>query len=222
MPDKLTFLQDLTLLRGLPRESLAGISQHVFEKRLERGEMVLNEGDAGETLYFVAEGVVKVFKTSVEGKEQIISLMRPGDFFNDIPLLDGGPVPASAQAMGAVLLYGIQKGNLDILFRQYPQVSSNMLRLLAKRVRYLITLVEDLSFRPVSGRVARLLLENASSLGQPGERLTQRDMAAVAGTAREVVSRSLKDMEDSGLIEIRQHRIIIKDKERLKQLVGPE
>jgi CRP-like cAMP-binding protein len=221
MANKLEFLKATALLRGLPEASLAAIAAQVFEKRLERDEMVFHEGDRAGALYFVAEGVVKVFKTSAEGKEQILSLMRPGDFFNDVPLLDGGAVPASAQAMGQVSLYGIEKSQLELMLRQYPPISGNMLRMLAQRIRYLMTLVEDLSFRPVAGRVARILLENAVGGLQPSPRLTQRDMAALAGTAREVVSRSLKFMEDEGFIEMRQHRIVIKNIAGLKELVGP-
>jgi CRP/FNR family transcriptional regulator, cyclic AMP receptor protein len=221
MVNKLEFLKGNALLRGLPEATVAALAPRVFEKRLERDEMVFNEGDPAGALYFVTEGVIKIFKTSAEGKEQILALMRPGDFFNDVPLLDGGSVPASAQAMGQVFLYGIEKGQLEIMLRQHPLMAGNMLRMLAQRIRYLMTLVEDLSFRPVAGRVARILLENTDSKTQPGPRLTQRDMAALAGTAREVVSRSLKFMEDEGLIEMRQHRIVIKNIERLKELVGP-
>ncbi len=221
MASKLDFLKSTALLGGLPEASLAAIAPHVFEKRLERDQVVLNEGDAAQALYFVAEGVVKIFKTSAEGKEQILALMRPGDHFNDVPLLDGGPAPASAQAMGPALIYGVEKGQLEAMLRQYPAMAQNLLHMLARRIRYLMTLVEDLSFRPVAGRVARILLENAARNAQPSPRLTQRDMAALAGTAREVVSRALKEMEEGGLIEMRQHHIVVKDVQGLRELVGP-
>jgi CRP/FNR family transcriptional regulator len=147
--------------------------------------------------------------------------MRPGDSFNDVPILDQGPAPVSAQAMGPVLLYGIARANLELMLKEYPEVARNLLRVMARRIRYLISLVEDLSFRSVSGRVAKILLENAGTADTAGQRLTQRDMAAMAGTAREVVSRSLKYLEEAGLIQIRQHRIIVKNTAGLKQLVEP-
>ena len=219
--DKAAFLNKTAMFNGAGETTLADVSKYVFEKQLRRGEAVLNEGSEAQALYFVAEGVIKIFKTSAEGKEQILSLMRPGDFFNEVPLLDNGPAPANAEALGPALLYGIQKSNLRIILRQYPVVTGNLLGMLARRIRYLISLVEDLSFRTVPSRVAKILVENAAIPAETGAHLTQRDMAAIAGTAREVVSRSLKYLEEQGLIEMRRHQIVIKDLAGLKQFVEP-
>ena len=218
---KLEFLKASPFFAGLSADSLEAISRHVFEKKLQRGEMALNEGMQAGALYFVAEGVVKLFKTSAEGKEQILNLVRPGQSFNDVPMFDGGPAPVNAQALGAVVLYGIQRDKLDNLIKQYPQLSQNIIRILAGRVRYMVSLVEDLSFRSVLSRVAKILLENVAGTATPGLRLTQRDMAAMAGTAREVVSRSLKYLEDEKLIEMRKHQIAIRNRKALQDLVEP-
>ncbi len=193
----------------------------MFVKNLDRGEMALNEGAYAGALYFVSEGVIKLFKTSSEGKEQILNLMKPGDSFNDVPMFDRGPAPVNAQALGPVVLYGIQRDDLDIMLKQFPELSQNIIQVLARRIRYLISLVEDLSFRSVISRVAKILVENLGASARPGLRLTQRDMAAMAGTAREVVSRSLKYLEDQKLIEMRQHQIVIRDINGLEQLVEP-
>ncbi len=96
-----------------------------------------------------------------------------------------------------------------------------MLRMLAMRIRYLISLVEDLSFRSVAGRVAKILLENAAEERSGSHRLTQRDMAAIAGTAREVVSRALKLFEEEGLIRLEHNRIVIANIKALRLKVGP-
>jgi CRP/FNR family transcriptional regulator, cyclic AMP receptor protein len=221
LADKLAFLKASPFFAGMSHEKLQTISQRVFEKSIPRGQMALNEGAEAGTLYFVAEGVIKLFKTSAEGKEQIISLMRPGDSFNDVPMFDRGPAPANAQALGSVKLFGIQRDDLDTMLKQYPELSQNIIRVLARRIRYLISLVEDLSFRPVVSRVAKILLENVVSPKTEGARLTQRDMAAMAGTAREVVSRSLRYLEDEGLIEIRGHQIAVRNKKGLENLVEP-
>ena len=221
MTSKLDFLKTSPFFAGFSAANLETLSQRVFEKRLARGEMALNEGAYAGALFFVAEGVVKLFKTSIEGKEQIISLMRPGESFNDVPMFDRGPAPVNAQALGAVMLYGIQREDLDIMLKQYPELSQNVIRVLAHRIRYLITLVEDLSFRSVVSRVAKILLKNLGDQVSPAPRLTQRDMAAMAGTAREVVSRSLKYLEDEKLIEIRRHQIAIRNKKGLEQIVEP-
>jgi CRP/FNR family transcriptional regulator len=221
MSNKLEFLKLSPFFVGFTPDRLEAVSQRVFEKNLARGEMALNEGAESGALYFVAEGVVKLFKTSAEGKEQILNLMRPGDSFNDVPMFDEGPAPANAQALGQVKLYGIQRNDLEAMLKQYPELSHNVIRVLARRIRYLISLVEDLSFRSVVSRVSKILLENVGAAASPGPRLTQRDMAAMAGTAREVVSRSLKYLEEEKLIEIRGHQIAIRDRKGLEQMVEP-
>ncbi|MEA1871897.1 MAG: Crp/Fnr family transcriptional regulator, partial [Chloroflexota bacterium] len=163
--------------------------------------------------------VVKVFKTSAEGKEQILSIVRPGDSFNDVPIFDGSPNPVSAQAMGLVLLYGIKKHDMEAILRDHPQIALNVIKVLARRVRNLISLVEDLSFKHVIGRVAKILFEHAGGEMGRGPRLTQQEMAAMAGTAREVVGKSLKALEEEGVIKLDRHRIIITDKEALQKIM---
>ena len=221
MITKLEFLKTSPFFAGFSPAKLEDVSLRVFEKKLSRGEMALNEGAYANALFFVTEGVVKLFKTSAEGKEQILNLVWPGESFNDVPMFDHGPAPVNAQAMGAVMLYGIQRDDLDTMIRQYPELSNNIIRILAHRIRHLITLVEDLSFRSVVSRIAKILLDNVGISAQPSPRLTQREMAAMAGTAREVASRSLKYLEDNRLIEIRQHQIAIINKKGLEQVAEP-
>jgi CRP-like cAMP-binding protein len=214
------FLQSIPYFFGLSTAELDSIKQFIFEKTADRGEIILNEGESADILYFVASGAVKVFKTSAEGKEQILNIVRPGESFNDVPIFDGGPNPASAQAMGPVVLYCIRRSNLEAIPRDHPQVSMNITKVLATQARQLGLLVEDLSFRHVTGRVAKILLEHAGDGAGPRPRLTQQDMAAMAGTVREVVGRSLKALEDVGAIRLERHRIVIVDKEALKGRVA--
>jgi CRP-like cAMP-binding protein len=204
---------------GLSPAALDSIAKLIFEKKVERGEIFLIEGEADEILYFVASGAVKVFKTSAEGKEQILDIVRPGDSVNDVAVFDGGPNPAAAQAMATVVLYGVRKNHLEAIIQDYPQVATNVIRVLADRIRYLVSLVEDLSFKHVIGRIAKILLEYAGSGTGTGQRLTQQDMAAMAGTVREVVGRSLKVLEEKGIIKLDHHRIIIADREALKKII---
>jgi len=179
----------------------------------------LLEGESDAVLYFLASGAVKVFKTSAEGKEQILGIARPGDSLNDVAVFDGGPNLAAAQAMAPVVLYGVRKNNLEAIIRDYPQMAANVTRVLANRVRYLVSLVEDLSFKHVIGRIAKILLQYAGSGTETGQRLTQQEMAAMAGTVREVVGRSLKVLEEEGAIKLDHHRIIIADRAALKKMV---
>jgi len=219
MAVQLEFLKGILYFSALDLAELESISKLVFEKTAGRAEMVLLEGEPPENLYFVASGVVKVLKTSAEGKEQILSIVRPGESFNDVPIFDGGPNPVSAQAMGPVLLYGIKKNDMEDILRDHPQIALNVIRVLARRVRHLVSLVEDLSFKHVISRVAKILFEHIGGETGRGPRLTQQEMAAMAGTAREVVGRSLKALEEEGAIKVDRHRIIITDKEALQKIM---
>lgn len=205
---------------GLSRVSLDSIGEFIFEETAEKGEMLLFEGEPAETVYFVISGVVKVFKTSVDGKEQIFNLIRHGESFNDVPVLGGGTNLTNADAMVPVVLYGIKKVSLEVIIRDYPQVALNIIRVLSQRVQHLVTLVEDLSFRHVTSRVAKLLLKYALDGEGQRPKLTQQEMAALAGTAREVVGRSLKTLEVDGLIRLDRHRIVVTDIKALREMAG--
>lgn len=218
MTIQLEFLKSTTYFSGVALAELESIRKLVFERTADRAEMVFLEGEPAANLYFVASGAVKVFKTSAEGKEQILSIVRPGESLNEVPVFDGGPNPASARTMGPVLLYGIKRNDMEAVLKGYPQIALNVIKVLAKRVRHLVSLVEDLSFKHVIGRVAKILLEHMGGEMGPPPRLTQQEMAAMAGTAREVVGRSLKALEEQGAIKLDRHRIVIRDKEALQQV----
>lgn len=219
MAVRLEFLKSILYFSDLGLAELESIRKLVFEKTADRAEVVLLEGEPAANLYFVASGAVKVFKTSAEGKEQILSIVRPGESFNDVPVFDGGPNPASARTMGPVLLYGIKRNDMEAILRDHPQIAWNVIKVLAKRVRHLVSLVEDLSFRHVISRVAKILLEHIGGEMGRGPRLTQQEMAAMAGTAREVVGRSLKALEEEGAIKVDRHRIVITDKKALQKIM---
>ena len=222
---------DVDLLRGIPYfaglsdADLEAVRLRMFEQSVERGDMILMEEDPSEAVYFVVSGAVKVFKTSIEGKEQILCLLRTGESFNDVPILDGGPNLASAVAITPVVLYGMTRTDVEELLRENPRVAMNVIRVLSKKVRHFVSMVEDLSFRDVTSRVAKLLLDYATDHGGPEEgverpRLTQQEMDAMVGTAREVVGRSLKVLEEEGAIRMDRHRIVVTNRKALQQMGG--
>ncbi|MFC2020619.1 Crp/Fnr family transcriptional regulator [Chloroflexota bacterium] len=213
------FLKSIPYFAGLSPAELDSVKQLVLEREVERGAMILYDDEPAEALYFVVSGAVKVFKTSIEGKEQILKVVRPGESFNDVPVFDDGPNPTSAQAMVPVVLYELSKSDLRVLLQNHPKIAMNTIKVLAEQVRQMVSLVEDLSFRHVIGRVARILHEQTRDGAGPGPRLTQQEMAAMAGSAREVVSRSLRTLEEEGLIRLARHRIVITDKEALREMV---
>ncbi len=219
MAVQIDFLKRTPYFSNLDASALDAVARLIFEKKVDRGEIFLLEGESDGVLYFIGSGAVKIFKTSTDGKEQIIDIARPGDSINDVAVFDAGPSVLAAQAMSTVVLYGIRKDNMETILRDYPQVVANVIALLAKRVRYLVSLVEDLSFKHVISRIAKILLQYAGAGAEAGQRLTQQDMAAMAGTVREVVGRSLKVLEEEGAIKLDHHRIVITDEEALKRII---
>ena len=221
MTPEIELLRSISYFSGLKSTELDSISKLIFEKCYDQGEMILFEGETTEVLYFVASGIVKLFKTSSDGKEQILKILRPGESFNDVPMFSAGLNPASAQTIGAVLLYGITKSDLETIIYSQPQIALNATRVMADKLRHMLALVEDLSFRQVIGRVAKILLEHAGDKRGTEPRITQQDMAAMAGTVREVVGRSLKTLEEEGIVKLDRHRIMITDEAALKNRVNP-
>ncbi len=214
------FLKHIPYFRGLSDPELERIRPLVHERGYQRGEMVILEGEPCEAIYFVKEGRVKVFKTSPEGREQVLRIMKPGDTFNEVPVFDGGPNPASVETLDPVALYVLSSRDLQRLMSEVPAISRNVIRILAARLRHLVELVEDLSFRHVTGRVAKILLQHAhdATAQNGGGRLTQQQMATMAGTAREMVGRALKGLEQAGAIRVERGRIVIVDKGALERL----
>src|SRR5690606_14294073 len=137
----------------------------------------------------------------------------PGSTFNDVPVFDQGPNPASVTALEPTELLFISCSDLRALIGSEPTVAQAVARSLAMRIRHLVGLVEDLSFRHVTNRVAKILLEHYSSPDAP--KLTQQEMAALAGTAREMVARVLKILEVEGAIKIDHGKVKIANRDKL-------
>ncbi len=216
----LELLRGTPYFAGLPEAELRDIQKLVDERAFERGEMVLLEGEPSEAIYFVKSGRVKVFKTSPEGKEQVLRIMKPGESFNEVPVFDGGPNPASAETLDPSVLFLLYADDMQRLIVNNPTISRNVIHVLASRLRHLVGLVEDLSFRHVTGRVAKILLEHAheASTSEGFRQLTQQQMATMAGTAREMVGRALKELEQAGAIRMERGKIVIVSREKLEQL----
>lgn len=220
MPIDAEILRHIPLFAQLSQEDLAQVAAMTQERSYERGDLIVLEGDLGGGLHYVHSGLVKIFKTSPSGKEQVLRLIAAGYTFNDVPALDGGPNPASAAAMERSIVYIVRRVELRTLIMTRPEVAEAVVRTLTSALRHLVMLVEDLSLRHVTARVAKMLLdqEGASQQAHRAYHLTQQEMAALAGTAREVVGRSLKELEAAGAIEMRQGRAVVLNRERLRLL----
>lgn len=220
MPIDVEVLRHIPLFAQLEPEDLAQVASMTQERSYERSDLIVLEGDLGGALHYVHSGLVKIFKTSPSGKEQVLRLIAAGYTFNDVPALDGGPNPASAAAMERSIVYIVRRAELRTLIMTRPEVAEAVVRTLTSALRHLVMLVEDLSLRHVTARVAKMLLdqEGASQQAHRAYHLTQQEMAALAGTAREVVGRSLKELEAAGAIEMHQGRAVVLNRERLRLL----
>ncbi len=214
---------DVQTLRAIPEFSaladaeLAYVQQVTRERHIQRGELLLLEGEPGEWLYYLKSGRVKVFKTSADGKEQVLRLFQAGETFNEVPIFDGGSNPASAMVLEEGVAYVLHRADIMRLLAEHPSIALGVIRVLASRLRHLVMLVGELSFKHVSARVATALLLYSEAIeGKTPHRLTQQELATLVGTAREMVGRALKAFEQEGLITLEQGRITIVDRERLE------
>jgi len=154
-------------------------------------------------------------RTSPRGREQVLRLLRPGDMFNEVAVFDEGPNPASAQTIEDCRLYLLRRRDLVRFVAERPGIAMAITRTFARRLREALALVEDLAFRDVTSRLARILLEDHGG-GAP--RLTQELLAAMAGSRREVVGRALKALSQDGAVKLERGRIHVKDRNALEQL----
>ena len=214
------FLRSLPYFTALGAEDLRRIGNRVLEHSFAKGEILFLEGELCHGLYVVKSGRVRIFKSSPEGREQVLLIARQGDSFNDVPVFDGGPNPASASALELSTVYVIPRESLLSLMADCP-VAQAIIKLFAARLRHLTTMVEDLSFRSVVSRLAKMLLDLAVVQGEPSPmpRLTQDEMAAIVGSVRDMIGRALSALERAGAIKIEGRRIIVIDLEKLRKMV---
>ncbi len=212
-------LKIVNYFTGLDQSDLISISKYMTEQSVNKGEIFLFEGEWSDKLFFLMAGLVKVYKTSSNGKEQILHIAPPGESLNDVSTFDGGSNQASMLAMTPVHLYALLKEDLKAILEEHPRIYINILKALAYRIRRDSNLVEELSSTQVMGRLAKLLMgKYAGEEATVGLWLTQQDMASMIGTCREVVNRSLKIMEEKGAIRLGRHRIIVLKKEILAEM----
>jgi CRP/FNR family transcriptional regulator len=181
------------------------------------GTLVFVEGEPCAGLYLIEDGIVKISRFSKDGREFILHLSHPGDTFNDVAALDGQGNPVNATAHTDVLLWRLSREDLRAIADRHPKFAWALVEHMARRARFMVSIVQDLSMRNVRGRLAHLLLNQAcdNDDNQVPRMLTQEEMASHLGTVREVVGRALRGLADEGIIEFDRHRIIILDEDRL-------
>ncbi len=213
------------LFVGLPEKDLRGLAQIVVQRTFKKGETIFHEGEEGAGFYLVVTGLVRVFKLSYEGKEQILHVFGPGEPIGEVPVFAGQSFPANAQAlMDSSLLY-ISRADFIDLIKKHPSMALNMLAVLSKRLRRFTKLVEDLSLKEVPGRLAAYIFsldESGEAGGRVRLEITKGHLASLLGTIPETLSRILAKMTKKGLIETEGPWITILDREGLEELAQGE
>jgi CRP/FNR family transcriptional regulator len=218
MDSILASLRQVPYLSTLEDDAAANLASKVVQRSFARGHILFLEEQPCEGLYVVTSGRVKVFKVSPQGRELVLNVLGPGDAFNEVAVLDGGPNPASAATMTPSTLLILAREPLLELIGRHPPLAQSVIEHLASRTRHLVSRVEDLSFRTVSGRLARLLLEESDSTSRLPRSWTHEEIASRLGTAREVISRTLGRMESLGILRRERHQLIILDPDALDRL----
>jgi CRP-like cAMP-binding protein len=203
----------------LPPEVVAALAAIAAPLRRPGGAVLFLEGDPAPGMYLSISGRVKIARTSPSGREQVLRIAGPGEYFNLAPVFDGGPCPANASALDDVSLLLLPTEALWAATARYPALALALLAEACGHMRHLVGLVDTLALHTVQGRLARLLLAQAeqAAQGRPPAPLSQAEIAAQLGTVREMVSRTLKIFEGLGLVRIERGAITVLDRVGLEQ-----
>ncbi len=209
------------LFQGVSEPYLKEISGIVRERKAGRGETIFFEGDEATGFYMVAEGKVKIYKTSLEGREQILHIFGPGEPFGEVPVFHGQPFPANATALNKSRLLFFPRKEFIELVHGNPSIALNMLAMLSLRLRRFATQVEHLSLKEVPGRLAHHLLylsEEQGGTDQVVMDIPKGRLASLLGTSPETLSRIFARMSEDGIIAVNGKNITIVNREMLLDL----
>jgi len=206
-------LDNVPLFAGLAPDELARLSSKAVTHSYPKNTIVINQGDVTNSLHVIMEGRVRVFLSNEEGKEIVLNIQGPGEYFGEIALIDSGPRSASVITMEKSRIAILSKADFEAFLLDNPAIMLKIMRNAFARLRALTETVSNLALLDVYGRVTRLLLESAQEI--EGVRvvnlaLTQQDIANRVGSSREMVSRILKDLRTGGYIEQSGRQIILR------------
>ena len=212
-------LRESALFGSLNKQSLAFVGREAKRSHYETEAAIFWEGEPSAGLYWLQSGTLKAVKYSTSGREQILHLIESGQTFNEVGAFTTLPNPVSVIALEPAQVWHVPGEAIRQLIRQDPTFAQLIIDMLSERLRYSVTLVEDLSLRPVTGRLARLILDEAygDTLERPSW-YTQNELAARLGTVADVVQRSLRKLESDGLIEVGRQQIVIVKRDALEEL----
>ena len=219
-------LERTALLSNLSQQELQLLAARTVRKHLSEGELLFSEGEPCAGLHIIAQGKVRIFKTSVGGREQVLALNGPGESVAELPVFDGGPYPASAMAVEDTEIAFISRRDFHAYCLEHPEVALKVLTVVGGRLRRLVGIIEELSFTTIRQRLISALLKLAQSEGKKTERgiefqlpATHQELASQLGTVRELISRNLMRLQAEGLLEVDARQIVVKDMKGLSALI---
>lgn len=225
-PDPLdAVLLSAPLFDGLDHEAAAHLRAAMTRRTVRRGHVVFAEGQKGDRLFVVLAGKVKISRSASDGRENILTLLGPGELFGELSLFDPGPRTATAAALTEATMAALDHGELREWLRARPEVAEQLLAALARRLRRTNEAMADLVFSDVPGRVAKALLDLAQRFGQSAEGgglrvqhdLTQEELAQLVGASRETVNKALADFAGRGWLRLDGRSVLLLDSERLSR-----
>jgi CRP/FNR family cyclic AMP-dependent transcriptional regulator len=217
--------RDMPLFRGLDADQLARVGQRLRRQNFPADAHILSVGQPGEVAYIIRAGTVKVHVEQADGRDVIVALRGPGELVGELSLLDDHPRTASAVTLEPCEMLWIDRVSFGEFLAQYPTISLNLIKILARRLRVATTQVQILSTQDLYGRVAHLLVTLAQEFGEPARagrriplRLTQSDLASLIGASRPRVNQILTFYKERGHIALdAQYRITVIDIDTLAQ-----
>jgi CRP/FNR family transcriptional regulator, cyclic AMP receptor protein len=220
-------LEKTALLSGLTAGELRLLSARTVRKSFRAGELLFSEGEPCHGLHIIARGKVRIFKTSVGGREQVLAVNNPGESLAELPVFDGGPYPASAVAIEDAEIAFISRRDFQTYCMEHPEVALKVLATVGARLRRLVGIIEELSFTTIRQRLITALVRLAESEGRQTARgiefqlpASHQELANQLGTVRELISRNLMRLQAEGLLEVDAREIVVKDIKGLRALLN--
>ncbi len=209
-----TVLKSVPMFGRFPDEQLRALATMVTRRSAPRGSAIMRAGDVTDSLYIIVSGRLKVMMGEADGKEVILSILGPGEFFGEMGLIDDSPRSASVIAIEPCELLSVTKHAFKKALVEHLDVAMAVMRVLTRRLREADRKIGSLAMLDVYGRVARLLLdmaEDVNGVKMVTKRLPKQDIAKMIGASREMVSLVMKDLQSSGYIEVRGSTIVLRE-----------
>lgn len=216
--DLAAVLEKTALLSSLSQHELQMLAARTVRKLFQAGELLFSEGEPCNGLHIIARGKIRIFKTSMNGREQVLAVNVPGESVAELPVFDGGPFPASAAAVEDTEIAFISRRDFHAYCLEHPEVALKVLSVVGARLRRLVGIIEELSFTTIRERLIALLVKLAQTDGKRTDRgiefllpATHQELANQLGTVRELISRNLMRLQAEGLVEVDARQIVVRD-----------